>query len=169
MQQSTFDNTFKNVANLNRVYDEGSIAFTSFIDQLYVIKLLDRGNFSPEQMYSIKVDATNYSQKDITKFGGKNFYLYGYQRKHSFCWAVATSALTQVDKMVGIVAHGSPKVLHRSAARNNPFVIGETSNTCEFSTEAAGNFFVSRQHTPSQISLLYFIKTFAVRLSRRKF
>ena len=156
MQQSTFDNTFKNVANLNRVYDEGGIAFTSFIDQLYVIKLVDRGNFSPEQMYSIKVDAANYSQKDITKFGGKNFYLYGYQRKHSFCWAVATSALTQVDKMVGIVAHGSPKVLHRLAARNNPFVIGETSNTCEFSTEAAGIFFLTPTYAFSNLASLFY-------------
>ena len=61
-------NTF---ATLYRVYDESCIAFTSFIDQLYVIKFLDRAIFSPEQTYSIKVYKTNYSKKEITKFGGK--------------------------------------------------------------------------------------------------
>ena len=80
---STFYNTFKNVVNLHRVYDEGCNAFTSLIDQLCILKLHGRAIFSPELVYNIKIDATNYSKKDIAQFGGRKFAtLYGFQRKN---------------------------------------------------------------------------------------
>ena len=92
---STFYNTFKNVVNLHRVYDEGCNAFTSLIDQLCILKLHGRAIFSPELVYNIKIDATNYSKKDIAQFGGKKIcYLVRFSTEEQVFRAVPISALT---------------------------------------------------------------------------